>query len=184
MQFLRKLQFLDDIKGSSSGLPINDFSDNEIGIHKLSRYVFPRVDLGPTQDGQIEIPELQSLEYAVNLACHRLDEDVKEHWDSLCNRDVSYPELSKNGIMATKYDFKNPITLKKKEKDKEKYVDSLTEGQNLDILATDFERGNSRDISQGQKDKYKFPPGSPVTNLCKIPPRSTKHSPLFVPPDP
>ena len=45
--------FLDDINGSSSGLPINDFSDKEIGIHKLSRYVFPRVDLGP---GVVEMP--------------------------------------------------------------------------------------------------------------------------------
>ena len=170
---------MDDINGSSSGLPINDFSDNEIGIHKLSRYVFPRVDLGPTQDGQIEIPELQSLEYAVNLACHRLDEDVKEHWDSLCNRDVSYPELSKNGIMATKYDLKHQITLYKKQKDKDKYVDSLAKGQNLDILATDLERGNSCDKFQGQKDRYDFPSGSPMTNFSKNPTRSTQHSPLL-----
>ena len=171
--------FLDDINDSSSGLPIYNFSDREIEIHKLSRYVFPRIDLGPTESGQVQIPALQSLEYAVNLACHKLDDEVKAHWDDLCCRDVSFPELSENGIMATKYDLKHQITLYKKQKDKDKYVDSLAKGQNLDILATDLERGNSCDKFQGQNDRYDFPSGSHMTNFSKNPTRSTQHSPLL-----
>ena len=51
------------------------------------------------------------------------------------------------------------------------------------VFATNFERGISCDNSQGQKDTYDFPPDNPVPNVCKIPPRPTRHSPLFVPPD-
>ena len=48
----------------SSGMPVIDVS-KQIEINKLSRYIFPRVDLGPTEQGKIEIPPLHSLEYAV-----------------------------------------------------------------------------------------------------------------------
>ena len=69
---------------SSTEFPIHDKKNDEIQVHKLSRYVFPRVDLGPTEAGKTEIQPLHCLEYAVNLACHRLTDDIKQHWDELC----------------------------------------------------------------------------------------------------
>ena len=40
---------------------------NDIQIHKLSRYIFPKRDLVPTKAGQAVISPVRSLEYAVNL---------------------------------------------------------------------------------------------------------------------
>ena len=127
--------FAGDVKDLSSEFSINALSTKDIEIHKLSRYIFPREDLGPTEAGKLEIPALRSLEYAINLACHKVDADVKEHWDTLCNRDVSYPEVSKNGIIATKYDLKNQSSIYKKQMEKQRYVEFLANNPDLDILA-------------------------------------------------
>ena len=43
---------------------VNSLSNHNIEIHKLSRYIFPRYDLGPTKAGKTEIQPLRSLEYA------------------------------------------------------------------------------------------------------------------------
>ena len=48
-------------------LKINSLSLSEINVNKLSRYVFPRRDFGPTSAGQVEIPTIQSLKYVTNL---------------------------------------------------------------------------------------------------------------------
>ena len=80
--------FANDVTDFSSEYSINALSANDIEIHKLSRFIFPREDAGPTEAGRVKIPELRLLEYAVNLACHKLDSDVKTHWDSLCGRDI------------------------------------------------------------------------------------------------
>ena len=95
----------------------------------------------------------------------------------------SYPELSKNGIMATRFDLRNQISLYKKEKEKQRYVDSLAKNPDLDILATESCMESTCDISARQNDKVSYFPGSSANNLSKISPRSKQHSPLFVPPN-
>ena len=51
----------------------------------------------------------QCIEHIVNLSACRLDADTYNFWNLVPNRDVSYPELSKNGIQATKYDLKQQL---------------------------------------------------------------------------
>ena len=172
--------FANEIQDFSSELSIGASSTQNIDIHKLSRYIFPREDPGPTEAGKLEIPPLRSLEYAINLACHKLDADLKQHWDTLCNRDVSYPEISKNGIVATKYDLRNQSSLYKKQLEKQRYVESLANNPDLNILATDVQ--NTRDFSaeRGVKDKYfddtfANTPGNKSRKLGQ-------DSPLFTPP--
>ena len=50
-----------------------------INVHKLARFIFPREDPGPTIAGKTEVPDLNGLEYAVNLARHKLNYDLKSH---------------------------------------------------------------------------------------------------------
>ena len=172
--------FPDEIQDFSSELCIGVSSTQNVNVHKLSRYIFPREDPGPTKAGRLEIPPLRSLEYAINLACHKLDASLKEHWDTLCNRDVSFPEISKNGIVATKYDLKNQSALYKKQLEKERYVKSLAKNPDLNILATDVQ--NTRDFSaervvEGKyfKDTFANTPGRESRKL-------SQNSPLFTPP--
>ena len=90
---------------------LKDNSCTPVDIFKLSRYVFPKEDPNPTIAGETEINILQGLEYAVNLASHKLNLDLKTHWDNLCARDVSFPEITSNGVLATQYDLKQQINL-------------------------------------------------------------------------
>ena len=73
------------IFNSALGDVSSDFLDNDslanIKVFKLARYVFPPEDPGPTIAGKTEVHDLHGLEYAVNLACHRLNLDFKSHWD-------------------------------------------------------------------------------------------------------
>ena len=150
----------------------------------MSRYVFPRVDLGPTEAGKTEIQPLHCLEYAVNLACHRLTDDIKQHWDELCTRDVSFPEISKSGIVATKYDLKAQIGLYKKQIEKQRYVESLANKQSLDILAADLVGEIPDDYPQKPKaDILLFPTNTPMSSICRHPTRSAQKSPIFIVPD-
>ena len=105
--------FASDLRDASTELLIHASLANNVNVHKLSRYIFPREDPGPTAAGRAEVPDLHCLEYAVNLACHKLNDDLKLHWDDVCMRDVSYPEVSKNGILTTHFDLKNQITFVK-----------------------------------------------------------------------
>ena len=41
-------------------LQIHKLSLQEIPVYKLSRYIFPNVDNGPTSAGKMEIPKLES----------------------------------------------------------------------------------------------------------------------------
>ena len=169
---------------SSTEFPIHDKKNDEIQVHKMSRYVFPRVDLGPNEAGKTEIQPLHCLEYAVNLACHRLTDDIKQHWDELCNRDVSFPEVSKSGIVATKYDLKAQIGLYKKQIEKQRYVESLANKQSLDILAADLVGEIPDDYPQKPKaDIRLFPTNTPMSSICKHLTRSAQKSPIFIVPD-
>ena len=97
-----------------------------VEIFKLARYVFPNKDPAPTKAGETEISDLKCLEYVVNLASHRLNLDLKNHWDELCTRDTSFPEITSNGIIATQFDLKQEIGLYKKAKEKERYVSQMS----------------------------------------------------------
>ena len=72
----------------------------------MAKYIFPKNDKGPTEAGLQEISFLSSLEYAINVAQHRLTPELKTVWDTLCTRDVQVPEISAVGIQNTKYDLK------------------------------------------------------------------------------
>ena len=84
-----------------SVLSIQNFSigpNKNIEINKLSKYNFPKEDKGPTPAGLQEISPAESLKYLVNLFCHRVTPAVKYIYDTMCMRDVSFKEISKNGI--------------------------------------------------------------------------------------
>ena len=102
-------------------LEIHKLSLQEIPVNKLSRYIFPRVDNGPTSAGKMEIPKLESLRYIVNLSCHKLHPDLKTIYDDICGRDVSFPEISENGMLSTKYDLKAECAKFKKAQKKTDY---------------------------------------------------------------
>ena len=173
--------FASDLKDSSTELSINASLAENVSVHKLSRFIFPREDPGPTAAGKTEIPDLHCLEYAVNLACHRLDDDLKQHWDDLCTRDVSYPEVSKNGILTTNYDLKNQITLFNKSKEKERYVNSLANKADLDILAA--ESYPTHDFPPGQGDESDYLSSSSANIFGRNAPKTIQKSPLFVHPN-
>ena len=107
-------------------LQINKLSLQEIKVNKLSRYVFPNKDYGPTSAGKIEIPTIESLKYITNLSCHKLNPDLKTIYDNICGRDVSFPEISENGMLTTKYDIKAECAKYKKAQEKIDYVKSLS----------------------------------------------------------
>ena len=171
--------FASDLEDALTELSIHASLADKVNVHKLSRYIFPREDPGLTAAGKTEIPDLHCLEYAVNLACHKLNDDLKLHWDDVCTRDVSYPEVSKNGILTTHYDLKNQISLYNKGKEKERYVTSLANKADLetDILAAEVYP--SRDLPSRRIDKQSS--GS-ASIFGKNAPRTTQHSPLFVHP--
>ena len=52
----------------------------------------------------------------------QIDWELKQHWDALCNRDTSYPEISASGVLSTQYDLKQEIGAYKRAIEKEKYV--------------------------------------------------------------
>ena len=110
-----------------------------VSIFKLARYVFPSQDPSPTEAGQTEISDLKCLEYLVHIAGHKLNWDLKQHWDSLCNRDTSYPEITSSGVLSTQYDLKQEIGAYKRAKEKERYVaqKSGQDGRANTILNTD-----------------------------------------------
>ena len=101
------------------------FKTNVIENYKLSRYIFPKHDRGPTKAGLENIKPIQSLEYIVNLCLHRVPRDLKLVWDDLAGRDSSYPEISKIGMQSTRYDLRQRSELYKRKKDKNLYVESL-----------------------------------------------------------
>ena len=111
-----------------SVLSIQNFSigpNKNIEINKLSKYNFPKEDKGPTPAGLQEISPAESLKYLVNLFCHRVTPAVKDIYDNMCMRDVSFKEISKNGIQSTKYDLRLESQRYKRSQDKADYVQGL-----------------------------------------------------------
>ena len=122
--------------------------------YKLSRYIFPKHDRGPTNAGLQNIKPIQTLEYIVNLCLHRVPRDLKLVWDDLAGRDSFYPEISKIGMQSTRYDLRQRSELYKRKKDKRLYVESLRHDK----------KGNSRDL-QGKEAKLNLA-GNSNENVC------------------
>ena len=117
----------DNINSIPNTIEIHKLTLKEVPIFKLSRYIFPQFDKGPTPAGQIQIPELDSLKYLVNLSCHKFSPELKQIYDNFCGRDISYPEISKNGMLCTKYDLKMESSKFKKAQEKSNYVTDLAQ---------------------------------------------------------
>ena len=98
---------------------------NIIESYKLSRYIFPKHDQGPTKAGLEIVSPVRSLEYAVNLCLHRVPSDLKVVWDEMAGRDSSHPEISRIGMQSTKYDLRQRSDLYRRQKDKREYVENL-----------------------------------------------------------
>ena len=46
-----------------------------------AKFRFPKFDAEPSPASKIEISPLESLSYIINVACHRLEPDLKAVWD-------------------------------------------------------------------------------------------------------
>ena len=99
--------------------------NRNLEIRKLSRYIFPRTDKGPTRAGHINFTPAQCLEYSVNICLHRLPPDLKKVWDTIAGRNSECPEISKLGIQSTRYDLRMRSNVYKKEQEKADYIKGL-----------------------------------------------------------
>ena len=112
-----------------------------------AKYRFPRFDPEPSAASKIEISPLESLSYIINVACHRLEPDLKEVWDEMIGRDVSTPEISKNGMLLTSFDIRKLCGEYRKARGKEDYVKILKdqiEKENMDFYSTELIRNSPR----------------------------------------
>ena len=104
-----------------SGIPrIFNVNISQVGLNKdpYSKYKFPREDPPLSEAGKMQISNISSLEYLVNLFCGRLDPGLKEEWDKLAGRDISVPEISASGMQLTQYDLRQQCSLYKKARKK------------------------------------------------------------------
>ena len=153
--------------------------NKNIKINKMSKYNFPREDRGPTPAGLIEIPPAESLKYLINLVCHRVTPAVKDIYDNMCMRDVSYTEISKNGIQSTKYDLRLESQRYKRSREKANYVQGLQRSHSEHsgpILATKTQSthsqatGHTNSIHAKNLALFNVKPGSELSkflDLCK-----------------
>ena len=112
-----------------------------------AKFRFPKFDAEPSPASKIEISPLESLSYIINVACHRLEPDLKVVWDEMIGRDSSTPEISKNGMLLTSFDIKKLCGEYKKAKGKETYVKVLKdqiEKENMDFYSTELIRNQPR----------------------------------------
>ena len=84
---------------------------------KPDKYRFPASDPPPLQ-GLLEYTPKQLYLYILNLIYHRLTPENYNLWCELTERDVSFPEMSKNGTLETSYSLKNQRDHYKKSKRK------------------------------------------------------------------
>ena len=114
-----------------------------------AKFRFPKVDPDPSPASKIEISPLESLSYIINVACHKLEPDLKEVWDSIIGRDSSIPEISKNGTLLTSFDIKRLCGDFRKNKGKEDYVKMLKEQiekekENMDFYSAELINNSPR----------------------------------------
>ena len=88
---------------------------------KPEKYKFPKEDPLPTKGLTVFTPRDIYL-YILNLVHHRLTPEIYELWCQLTERDVAFPEMSKQGILETNYLLKNQRERYKKIKRKTQNV--------------------------------------------------------------
>ena len=69
--------------------------------------------------------EVQCVQHIINISACKLDQDHYNFWNEVALRDVKFPELSKCGIQATKFDLREQLAIYKKNKAKIDYVHHL-----------------------------------------------------------
>ena len=73
---------------------------------KVDKYKFPAVD-PPAVDGLLKYSPKELYIYIINLIYHRLTPDTYKLWCELTERDVCFPEISKNGVLESSYSLKH-----------------------------------------------------------------------------
>ena len=72
---------------------------------KAAKYKFPAVD-PPEMTGLRKYSPKELYIFVINLMYHRLTPNTYKLWCELAERDVSFPEMSKNGVLETSYSLK------------------------------------------------------------------------------
>ena len=127
-----------------SGIPhsVNiDVSQSALNKDPYAKFKFPKNDPELCEAAKIEVSEFDSLEYLINLFCHRLDPGLKDTWDTMAGRDTSEVEISSNGMLTTVYDIKKQCTDYRKARDKETYVKNLSNDlsqKKVDLFASEL----------------------------------------------
>ena len=80
---------------------------------KEPKYKFPSVDPPPTQ-GLVQHSPKDLYIFLINLCYHRLNPDTYKQWCDLVERDVAFPEMTKDGILESSYSLKNQRDMFKK----------------------------------------------------------------------
>ena len=94
----------------------------------MEKYRFPRFDRAEAESATVEIKPIKSLEFILNLACNRLTPELRDFYSNLLQRDVTYPEISAQGVKSTKFDLKTMSARYKKQKEKDNYIYQLLKG--------------------------------------------------------
>ena len=84
---------------------------------KEAKYKFPAAD-PPALDGLLQYSPKELYIYLINLIYHRLSPDTYKLWCELTERDVCFPEISKNGVLESSYSLKHQRDQFKKTKKK------------------------------------------------------------------
>ena len=73
---------------------------------KEAKYKFPSVDPAPI-DGLLQYSPKDLYIFLMNLCYHRLPPDTYKQWCELAERDVCFPEMSKDRVLETSYSLKH-----------------------------------------------------------------------------
>ena len=128
------------VSGIPRELTIN-ISQTSLNKDPYAKFKFPKSDPELNEAGKLEVSTLSSLEYLINLFCHRLDPGLKKIWDEMAGRDVTTSEISKAGMLMTVYDIRKQCSDFKKSQEKENYVKDLNaklSHENLDVFTTEL----------------------------------------------
>ena len=88
---------------------------------KEAKYKFPSVDPAPI-DGLLQYSPKDLYIFLINLCYHRLPPDTYKQWCELAERDVCFPEMSKDGVLETSYSLKHQREQFKKSRKKKAII--------------------------------------------------------------
>ena len=85
-----------DLRGQEMAMKSTMFSNSTMRP-KADKYKFPAID-PPALKGLIEYTPKELYIYIINLMYHRLTPETYKLWCELTESDVSFPEMTKNGV--------------------------------------------------------------------------------------